>query len=66
MRAELRTSIIADIPAMMPSWYGQLAMAKEWATAPWLLFGGHPYLWEIRWRVTRNVEAEAQRDKHGH
>lgn len=39
-------------------------MAKEWSTAPWELFGGHPYLWEIRWRVTRNVEAEAERDKN--
>lgn len=47
----------------MPRWYTVLAMAKEWATPPWDLAGGHPYFWEIRWRVTRNIETEAERDK---
>lgn len=56
---------MADIPAELPRWYLVLEMAKEWSTAPWELAGGHPYLWEIRWRVTRNIVAEAERDKNG-
>ena len=65
--ANVRASILADVPMEVPWWVEVLSLAKEWGIPPWdLVWDNGKTVWILRHRVYNRVVDMAQRDKEKH